>query len=84
MRGAPSFGDHVVGDGMRAVTRRAFGESSGVTEAEHELAGRVHVVEHDAGRRVLVGQRSGAVMRVGIGRSREGANCKRHETGARK
>jgi hypothetical protein len=44
------------------------GEAAGTAEAEHDIARLVHVVEHDAGRRVLVGKQSMAHMRVGFGR----------------
>ena len=63
MRTAALVDDLLIAGLARAVQHVAAGAGIGVAKAEHELAGLVHVIEHDAGRSVLVGERA----RAGIG-----------------
>jgi hypothetical protein len=55
MRRAATIDDLLVAGGFIAVQHAAAGEAAGIAATKHNLSGLVHVVEHDAGRRVLVG-----------------------------
>jgi hypothetical protein len=58
-----------------AAQHVAAGEAAGIAEAGHDFALLVHVVEIDAGRRVLIGEQRPAVQRIGAGcRCREHGN----------
>ena len=65
MRRTAVLDDLVIACLVVAVQHVAAGAGIGVAEADHEPASLVHVVEHDAGRRMLVGERTRTGVRVG-------------------
>jgi hypothetical protein len=59
------------------------GEAAGTAEAEHDIARLVHVVEQDAGGRMLVGKQRLAHMRIGFDREGRETERERAHDGAR-
>lgn len=66
MRRAAIVDDLLVAGRLLAVQHAAAGETAGIAEAEHDLAGLVQMIEHHSGRRVLVGKRTGSRTRIGV------------------
>jgi hypothetical protein len=66
MRRAAIVDDLLVAGRLLAVQHAAAGETAGIAEAEHDLAGLVQMIEHHAGRSVLVGKRAGSRTRIGV------------------